>query len=105
MDNTFAASHMDAGMLFAVEKVEPGGISEVVSYKDDDGRNGYRIIKVIQKSPPHKANLQDDYPYIQQLALENKKSDALNDWIREKKKQTFIKIFEPFHTCEFSYDW
>lgn len=105
MDNTFAASQMDAGMLFAVEKVEPGGISEVVSYKDDDGRNGYRIIKVIHKTPPHKANLQDDYPYIQQLALENKKNEALNQWIREKKKQTFIKIFEPFHTCKFSYDW
>ncbi len=105
LDNTFAASQMDAALLFAVEKVVPGNISDVISYKDEDNRNGYRIIKVLQKSPPHKANLQDDYPYIQQLALENKKTEAMNEWIKEKKKQTYIKIFEPFSTCEFDYDW
>jgi peptidyl-prolyl cis-trans isomerase SurA len=105
MDNKFPASQMDAAVLFAVEKVDVGGISAVITYRDDDNKNGYRIVSVIEKTPPHKANLQDDYPYIQQLALEHKKHEALNEWIKEKKKQTYIKIFEPFSTCNFSFEW
>ncbi len=105
MDNKFAASHLDASVLFAIEKIDVGSISSVISYRDEDNNNGYRIIKVLQKSPPHKANLQDDYPFIQQLALEDKKRQALNVWINDKKKQTFLKIFEPFQTCNFEFDW
>jgi len=105
LDNTFPASQMDASLLFAVEKTQVGDITGVISYKDDENKNGYRIVKVMKKSPPHKANLQDDYPFIQQLALEHKKRDALNKWIIEKKKQTYIKVFEPFNTCSFEFDW
>lgn len=105
MDNKFAASHLDASVLFAVEKIEVGGISSVISYRDDDNRNGYRIISVLQKTAPHKANLQDDYPFIQQLALEHKKRQSLNTWVIDKKKQTFFKIFEPYNTCNFEFDW
>lgn len=105
LDNKFKASHLDASVLFAVEKINVGDITEAISYTDDENRSGYRIIRVLQKTPPHKANLQDDYPYIQELALEHKKRQELNKWILEKKKQTYIKIFEPYHNCNFEFDW
>ena len=105
MDHKFYASHLDASVLFAIENTELGNISNVMSYKDELNNSGYRIIKVVHKIPPHKANLADDYPYIQELALDSKKVEAMNKWIIEKKKQTFIQIFQPYNECNFTYDW
>ncbi len=105
MDQKFLASHLDASVLFAVENVEIGNTSNVLSYKDELNNSGYRIIKVVHKVAPHVANLNDDYPYIQELALEAKKMEAMNKWIIEKKQQTFIQIFEPYIECNFTYDW
>ncbi len=105
MDNKFPASHLDASVLFTIEKLEPGHISNVITYKDEENNSGYRILYVMKKTPPHTANLQDDYPLIQELALEKKKQEALNDWIFEKKSYTFIKISEQYKNCTFKFDW
>jgi peptidyl-prolyl cis-trans isomerase SurA len=105
MDNKFPASHLDASVLFTIEKLEPGQISNVVSFKNDENNSGYRIIFVIKKTPPHTANLQDDYPLIHEFALNQKKQEALNAWIMEKKSYTFIKVSEQYDNCSFKFDW
>jgi len=105
LDNTFYASHLDASVLFAIEKAQVGDITTVISYRDEENRNGYRIIRVLDKIPAHKANLEDDYPFLQEMALEFKKREELNKWIVRKKSQTYIKIFEPYTTCDFEFDW
>jgi len=105
MDNKFPASHLDASVLFFIEKLEPGQVSNVVTYKNDEGNNGYRIIYITKKNPPHAANLQDDYPLIQELVVEIKKKEALNAWIMEKKSYTYIKVSEQYKSCSFKFDW
>jgi peptidyl-prolyl cis-trans isomerase SurA len=105
LDNTFYASHLDASVLFALEKTEAGNITTVISYRDDDNQSGYRIIRILEKIPAHKANLDDDYPFLQEMALEYKKREELNKWIVRKKSQTYIKIFEPYNNCDFEFDW
>lgn len=105
MDNKFLASHLDASALFAIEKLNVGQISQPITYVDDENNNGYRILYVSKKSPPHKANLVDDYPLIQELALNEKKNEKMNQWIIDKKGTTFIKIFEPYNSCNFTYEW
>lgn len=105
MDNKFLASHLDAPTLFAIEKLPEQSVSRAIPYTNEEGQNGYRLVYVNKKTPPHKANLTDDYPLIHELALEGKKHDVLNEWIKDKKNYTFIKIVEPYNNCDFEYNW
>jgi len=105
MDNKFLASHLDAPTLFAIEKLPEQSVSRAIPYTNEEGQNGYRLVYINKKTPPHKANLTDDYPLIHELALEGKKHDVLNEWIKDKKNYTFIKIVEPYNNCDFEYNW
>lgn len=105
MDNKFLASHLDAPTLFAIEKLAENSVSRPIQYTNEEGVSGYRLVFVNKKTPPHKANLTDDYPLIHELALEDKKQKVLNEWIVDKKKFTFIRISEPYDNCNFEYNW
>ncbi|PLW92561.1 MAG: peptidylprolyl isomerase [Marinilabiliales bacterium] len=101
----FSADEVDAAVFFVVDKLEPGSISRPVLYQTIEGKDGYRILYLKSRSEPHKANLQDDYNTIQELALNAKKMQALDKWVAVKKSSTYIRIMEDFQGCLFRYDW
>ncbi len=62
-----------------------------------------KIIRLKKKVEEHKANLDLDYVMLQNAALSQKKNKILEDWIREKQKNTFIQLFGPLKQCQFHY--
>ncbi|HYG15245.1 MAG TPA: peptidylprolyl isomerase [Bacteroidia bacterium] len=57
-----------------------------------DETEGYKVYYLIDETEPHIANLEQDWLRIQNAALEKKKADALDEWVRTHKKQFYIKI-------------
>jgi peptidyl-prolyl cis-trans isomerase SurA len=47
------------------------------------------------------ANIKDDYQFLQDMALNQKKESAMQDWIKKKAKSTYIRINSSFTTCPF----
>lgn len=76
-------------------------ISEGFQMKDEMGNNVFRIIKLNKQTEPHVANLRNDYNFLQELALANKRAGIYQDWIKEKMELTYIKISDKFKTCNF----
>ncbi len=88
-------------------KMKPGDISSpFLSIDPITGDKALKIIKIVRVIPPHKANLKDDYQYIKQICLGNKKQKALDEWIKKEIKNTYIKINDPqYNDCKFTYNW
>ena len=105
MNDKFYASQLDPQVLFAIKDLPEGSFTRPIAFKDEENKDAFRIIRIVKKIPPHKANLKDDYPVIQEIALRNKKQQRISEWIEEKKTFTFIKIHEPFVDCNFIYKW
>ena len=76
-------------------------ISEGFQMKDEMGNNVFRIIKLNKQTEPHVANLRNDYNFLQELALANKRVGIYQDWIKEKMGLTYVKISDKFKTCNF----
>ena len=57
------------------------------------------MVKLISKTRPHKANLEEDYAKILRFAKESKKSEYFSNWIEDKFKNTFIKIEQGYLEC------
>lgn len=91
----------------AIKDLKEGEISEPVESKDNEGRDGntvYKIIRVDKIIPAHTASFDNDYSDLLEEARAKKQSEAIDDFIDSKIKTTYIVIDPMFRNCEFSRD-
>ena len=98
-NNTFETRDLDPDTYFAIDSMKVNGITAPMELTSASGEKTYRIVKLISKSSPHKANLLQDYNKIQQAAVEQKKNERLVKWIEETSKNTFINVDGMYKKC------
>jgi len=89
----------------AVSDLEPGQISIPIESLDNEGRSGnlvYKIIRLDKIVPSHTATFETDYTDLLDMVEYAKKSEAINDFIGKKIKETKITIDPLFWDCDFS---
>jgi len=103
--SVFSIDQVDPQIYYAIEKMKPKEISKPIPAQGTDGKKGYRIIKLLTKTEPHKADITTDYAKIQSAALQTKQSEVIQKWIEGKTQQTYIKIDEEFNNCGLRNKW
>lgn len=99
-------NEIDPQIFGLVNYLEVGEISQPDMYSDMmKRREGVRIVRIKDRTKPHRANLKDDYNFIKQSAETNKKGDIIEEWVNEKVKKTYIRIDEKYEDCNFTYLW
>jgi peptidyl-prolyl cis-trans isomerase SurA len=83
---------LDKEMVAAISKMKIGEISQPVQFTSEQGKKGVRIIFLKSRTEPHRMNLQDDYSKIAQYALEEKKSKALDKWLKSMVPTYYIMV-------------
>ncbi len=101
----FEAEQLDPAVFFVVDKLQVGDISNAVPFTDEEGNNAYRVLFLSERTLPHRANLRDDYSRIQNWALEKKQKKAMNAWVDEKTRKTYISMVEHYQSCQFENKW
>jgi len=99
----FEIEQLDPATNFEINKLMVGEISKPFEAVDNKGTTVYRIILLKSRSRAHVANLEMDYNFIKDLALEDKKQKMLEEWILEKQKTTYVRIEDAYLNCNFSY--
>lgn len=102
---TFEAEQLDPQVSFVIEKMSVGDISSPVPMKTDEQKDAYRLLKLVEKTDPHRANLKNDYSRIQEWALQQKQMEVINDWINEKAREIYIRIIPTYRDCQFHNNW
>ena len=95
----FPMSELPSNVYFAIESLEVGDVTEVLDYNLPTGDTYYRIIKLITKTRPHKASLEQDYNKIRTFAKESKKSSYFAEWLESKLAGTYIDIDKNYLVC------
>jgi len=73
-DSKFELSEIDRFIFNAIKDLKSGGIAAPTFYRASDQKEAFRLVKLLKKIEPHKANLNDDYQRIKGLALQKKTS-------------------------------
>jgi peptidyl-prolyl cis-trans isomerase SurA len=87
------------------EKMKPGEVSEPALISTEDGRPAYRMIYVNSVTPPHTANLIQDYSKIQMQADSKKKYETLQKWIKVHRNNNYIRFKGRTFDCENLKSW
>ncbi|MDE5890760.1 MAG: peptidylprolyl isomerase, partial [Bacteroidales bacterium] len=88
----------------AIKGLKEGEITEPVESLDNEGRSGntiYKIIRVDKILPSHTASFQNDYSQLLEQAKSEKSMEAIDKFISEKIKTTYIVIDPIFRDCTF----
>jgi peptidyl-prolyl cis-trans isomerase SurA len=105
-NRSFNPQQLDKNLFFMLDKMDIGQIKPPMLYQKDRSKKAFRIVRLDKRTKPHKASLDTDYDLIQEAALAAKKGNAINDWIQEKTKKTYITILDDdLKKCNFQYDW
>lgn len=101
----FETDQLDPQLFFVIDKMEIGEISKPVLFETEEGRQAYRLLYLKSRTDPHVANLKDDYNAIMDWALSKKKNEAVDSWVNEKIKNTYVKINDEYLKCNFYNNW
>jgi peptidyl-prolyl cis-trans isomerase SurA len=88
-----------------VDKLKPGEYSTASKTYTPDGRPVYRLVYLKTLTPPHQANLIQDYGRIQLEAESRKKEKAVEDWLEKNRKGTYIRLQKGYISCPDMLRW
>ncbi|MBE9599118.1 peptidylprolyl isomerase [Pedobacter sp. MC2016-24] len=94
------ADKLDPKVFLIVDTMKVGEISKPVLFTDQSGKDGYKILYLKAKIPPHKGNLEQDYAKFKERAQEDKTNKYLSDWFEKRRNNTYIRIDEDYDQCD-----
>lgn len=99
-------NQVDQQIYLLTDALDKGEISTPSLYFDfNERKQGVRIVRLMDRTAPHRANLTDDYSLIQTAALNQKRQDVLKKWTDDKVKNAFIRIDPSLKDCQFDHQW
>ena len=92
-------------LSFVINRLDIGEVSDPVPMTTNDNKDAFRVVMVKSRIDAHRANIQQDYDMIQSAALQLKKQQALEKWVKNKASKAYVHIDDEYKDCEFRYDW
>ncbi len=100
----FEKEYLKPADYAVLKDMKVGQISRPIESLDNEGRNGnliYKIVRLDEIIPAHTATYEQDFNRLIDMAQNHKNRKALNKFIEEKKKTTYIVIDPLFEKCDF----
>ncbi|MES2458500.1 MAG: peptidylprolyl isomerase [Bacteroidota bacterium] len=94
------ADKLDPKVFLVVDTMKVGEVSQPISFIGADGKEGYKILFLKSKIPPHKGSLEQDYSKFKERAQQEKVDRTLSDWFTKRREDTYIRIDEEYSGCE-----
>ncbi|WP_339628145.1 peptidylprolyl isomerase [uncultured Maribacter sp.] len=116
-DGGLLRNPQDFSSRFELTKMDPTLYNQVQGIKDNeitypvleqDPRGGppkYKILKITNRFDEHVADFSKDYTKIQDLALTEKKYNAIKKWMDDHIEETYISVNDENRNCEFANNW
>lgn len=101
----FELTNMAPDLFGRISELNEGEMTDVFYDETRTGEKMYKVILVRQKTKTHKADLVEDYVRMQQFALEKKREEAIDKWLKEKIFETYIKLNSDYKECNFKRNW
>lgn len=105
-DSKFELTKMDPTLYNQVQGLKDNEITYPVLEQDPrGGAPKYKILKITNRYDEHVADFSKDYTKIQELALTEKKFNAIKKWMEKHIDDTYISVNDANKDCDFANNW
>jgi peptidyl-prolyl cis-trans isomerase SurA len=96
--------NLPATIAYQIAGVNKGDLTEV--FMDElNQKKAVVLMKVNDIIPEHSLDIATDFERIKSFALNKKKSEVLEKWVKENLADTFISLDNRYKDCQFKTDW
>ncbi|WP_047420508.1 peptidylprolyl isomerase [Cellulophaga sp. Hel_I_12] len=99
------ANMPDPQLYNQIRNLKDNEISQPLLEEDPREGTSYKILKITNRYDEHVADFAKDYLKIQDLALTQKRADAIAKWMKEHIEETYISVSTTGKDCDFSNNW
>jgi peptidyl-prolyl cis-trans isomerase SurA len=99
----FEMGELPGEVASIVNNMEIGEISRPFTMIDKRGRQVCAIVKLKNRIPAHRASVTEDFQILKGVVEERKSEEFIQQWIRNKQKNTYVRIKEGWGECDFMY--
>lgn len=99
----FKLDELPVDVARVVDNLKVGEISQPFTWMLDNGKTVCAIAKLKSKTDAHVATIKDDYETLQYMYQAKLSEERINEWIKEKQQNTYVRINRDSHECEFLY--
>ena len=92
---------MDPAVFNEIKEISIGEITNPIYIKLDNGKEAYRLIKLVDRKEQHIANLEDDYAFLKNYCFQIKNEKVLNNWYKENISNVYIQTSENISNYKF----
>lgn len=101
----FEMGELPQDVAKVVDKMNVGDISKPFEMVDEtNGKEVVAIVKLKSRTLGHRANIGDDYQALKAVVEKAKQDELIEEWIKKKQKETYVRIKDGWNNCEFKYD-
>ena len=96
--------NLPATVAYQIAGVNKGDLTEV--FMDElNQKKAVVLMKVNDIIPEHSLDIATDFERIKSFALNKKKNEVLEKWVKENLADTFISLDNRYKDCHFKTDW
>lgn len=96
--------NLPATVAYQIAGVNKGDLTEV--FMDElNQKKAVVLMKVNDIIPEHSLDIATDFERIKSFALDKKKRETLEKWVKENLADTFISLDNRYKDCQFKTDW
>lgn len=96
---------LDPTLALMMDSLQVNTYSQPHFFTSATGERSARFVWLKSKTPPHRANLTDDYNRIQTVALTEKKNKKLEAWLADRLPSYYIHIAPEYQGCHVLKPW
>lgn len=102
----FPLNELNQDIAKIAGEMAKGEVSQPFIMINDKGREVAAMIKITDRNEGHKANINNDYQIIKQMAENARQQKLVDEWLQDKIRKTYVRIDPEWQGCEYKYkDW
>ena len=103
MSSKFELSQLPPDVSKKLINLKINEISDPFITIDNKQREVIEVVKLIDKTESHTANMTEDYPMLSDMFLQKKQEELIQNWISERQEKTYIRIDDTYSNCDFKF--
>lgn len=98
--NFVTIDELDKSLVADLGKLKMGEFSQPLTFKDEQEKQGVRLVYLQSKTAPHRENLRDDYDRVSQRAIAEKRDKTIEKWFFSKLPTYYIMVDKDYQQCD-----
>lgn len=103
VSSRFEMKDLPQDVAKVVDTLKVGEISRAFRMTNNKGQTVCAIVLLKNRIEGHHASMTEDFQRLRDVVVSKRREDAVENWIKDKIKSTYVRISPDWRNCDFQY--